>query len=78
MANISHAIGDGLEVFIIFLGMSPPVIVISLIYYLKKRLEHKQIMAAIEKGVPSSTITPPKQAGPVWIRNVTAGISRME
>jgi hypothetical protein len=75
MANIVHAMGDGLEVFIIFLGMSTPVIVVGLIYYLKKRLEHKQIMAAIEKGVPFSTISPPKQAGPAWIRNFTAGIA---
>ena len=40
----------------------------------KRRLEHKQIMAAIEKGTPLSDLKPVKNKGPAWIRNLTAGI----
>lgn len=64
----------GLTVLIIFLGLSSPIIIIGLVYYLKKRLEHKQILAAIEKGTPLSELRPSKPAGPVWIRSVTGGI----
>ncbi len=65
----------GLTVLIIFLGISSPIIVIGLIYYLKRRLEHKQIMAAIEKGTPLSDLKPLKPTGPLWIKNLTAGIA---
>ena len=67
----------GLTVFVIFLGMSSPVLIIGLVYYFKKRLEHKQIMAAIEKGTPLSEIIPPKPrpAGPAWIKYVSTGIA---
>jgi hypothetical protein len=72
-----EAIVRGLEVFIIFLGISSPIIIIGVVYYLKKRLEHKQIMSAIEKGTPISEIIPPKPkpAGPAWIKYVSAGIA---
>ena len=52
-----------------------PVIIIGVVYYLKKRLEHKQIMAAIEKGTPLSELRPPKQNGRLWIKNLTIGIA---
>jgi hypothetical protein len=70
----------GLAAFIAFLGLSSPIIVVGIIYYLKKRLEHKQIMAAIEKGTPLSEIIPPRPpksrpAGPAWIKYVSAGIA---
>jgi hypothetical protein len=67
----------GITAFIILLGVSSPIIVVGVIYYLKKRLEHKQIMAAIEKGTPLSEIMPPKPkpAGPAWIKYVSAGIA---
>lgn len=65
----------GLTVLIIFLGISSPIIIIGLIYYLKRRLEHKQIMAAIEKGTPLSDLKPPKPTGSLWIKNLTAGIA---
>jgi len=67
----------GFMVLLILLGVSSPIIVVGVIYYLKKRLEHKQIMAAIEKGTPLSEIIPPKPrpAGPAWIRYVSAGIA---
>ena len=75
MYELFDAIGEGLEVFFIFLGMSLPIIFIGLIYYLKKRLEHKQIMAAIEKGIPLPDLKPPKPKGSTWIKNFTAGIT---
>jgi len=74
MGPIESIIG-GLTVLIIFLGISSPIIIIGLVYYLKKRLEHKQIMAAIEKGTPLSELKPVKPTGPLWIKNLTAGIA---
>ena len=64
----------GLTVLIIFVGLSTPIIVVGVIYYLKKRLAHKQIMAAIEKGTPLSELIPAKPTGPVWIKHLTFGI----
>ncbi len=66
---------EAFGVFLILLGCAGPVIVVGVIYYLKKRLEHKQIMAAIEKGTPLSELRPPKQNGTLWIRNLTVGIA---
>jgi len=68
-------IADGITIILIFLGLSTPLIIVGLIYYIKKRLEHKQIMAAIEKGTPLSQLRPVKPAGPLWIKNLTAGIA---
>lgn len=68
-------IADGITVLIIFMGLSSPIIIIGLVYYLKKRLEHKQILAAIEKGTSLSQLRPAKPAGPLWIKNLTAGIA---
>jgi len=72
-----HYIIQGITALIVFIGICSPIIVIGVIYYLKKRLEHKQIMAAIEKGTPISEIMPPKPkpAGPPWIRYLTLGIA---
>lgn len=66
---------EGITVILIFLGLSTPLIIVGLIYYLKKRLEHKQILAAIEKGTSLSQLRPVKPAGPLWIKNLTAGIA---
>jgi hypothetical protein len=68
---------QGLTALIVFIGISSPIIVVGVIYYLKKRLEHKQIMTAIEKGTPLSEIMPPKPkpAGPPWIKYVSTGIA---
>jgi hypothetical protein len=73
MNDIRH----GIEVFVILLGVSSPIMVVGVIYYLKKRFEHRQIMAAIEKGLPLSQIIPPRPqpSGPVWIRYVTTGVA---
>jgi len=72
-----HYIVQGITTVLVFIGISSPIIVVGVIYYLKKRLEHKQIMAAIEKGTPLSEIIPPKPkpAGPAWIRYLSAGIA---
>lgn len=66
---------QGITAVLVFLGISCPIIVVGVIYYLKKRLEHTQIMAAIEKGTPLSELIPPKPkpAGPVWIKYLSLG-----
>ena len=68
-------ITEGITIFIVLLGIFSPIIIICLIHYFKKRLEHKEILAAIEKGMPLSELRPVKKAGPTWIRNLTGGIS---
>jgi len=66
----------GIQVLVIFLGMTTPILVVGVVYYLKKRLEHKQIMAAIEKGTPLSELVPPKPRpiGPPWIKYISGGV----
>ena len=66
---------DAFGVALIVIATLIPVIIIGVVYYLKKRLEHKQIMAAIEKGTPLSELRPPKQNGRLWIKNLTIGIA---
>ena len=73
MLEIVH----GFQVLIIFVGLSTPIIVIGLVYYYKKRLEHKQIMAAIEKGTPLSEIMPPKPQADTWINQISKGIAML-
>ncbi|MFA5293526.1 MAG: hypothetical protein WC496_10885 [Phycisphaerae bacterium] len=80
--TVSEAGGDKVEIgnwpFII--GALPFVVAIVAIvmafwYVLnKKRLEHQQILAAIEKGTPLSELRSVKQKGPNWIINLSAGI----
>jgi len=69
---MSHAI----IVFIVFSILATVVIVIGLLIYFSKRLEHKQILAAIEKGTPLSDLKPAKAIpiGPAWIKYLTGGI----
>ena len=67
----------GLMVMLIFLGMSTPIIAVGLAYYFKKKLDHKEILAAIEKGMPLSELKPAKKriiSGPGWIHDLTKGI----
>ena len=47
MGEAIEIISAGILVFLIFLGMASPVLVICLVYFLKKRLDHKQVMAVI-------------------------------
>jgi hypothetical protein len=67
---------EALTVFIVFGSMTAIVIAISLAIYFAKRLEHKHIMAAIEKGTPLSELRPPKPrpTGPEWIKYLAGGI----
>jgi hypothetical protein len=64
-------------------GSMPFIVVITLIvmltwYHLnKKRLEHQQILAAIEKGTPLSELRPVEKKGPDWIKSLTVGIAFM-
>lgn len=67
--------GEAFGIFFILIGCAAPIIIVGVVYYLKKRFEHKQIMAAIEKGTPLSELRPPKQNGALWIRNLTIGIA---
>jgi phosphatidylglycerophosphate synthase len=71
---------EALVVFIVFGSITATVIVIGMAIYFAKRLEHKQILAAIEKGTPLSELRPPKPHKPVgtlWIRHITAGITML-
>ena len=68
---------DAFGVALIVIATLIPVIIIGVVYYLKKRLEHKQIMVAIEKGTPLSELRPPKQNGRLWIKNLTIGIAML-
>ena len=64
-------------VFIVFSSMTTVAIVIGLLVFFGKRLEHKQILAAIEKGTPLSDLKPlkPQPVGPAWIKYLTGGIA---
>ena len=70
---------EALGVALILIACAVPVIVVGVVYYLRKRFEHKQIMAAIEKGTPLSELKPPKkqQNGSLWIRNLTFGVAML-
>ncbi|MDT8303160.1 MAG: hypothetical protein RQ760_16905, partial [Sedimentisphaerales bacterium] len=64
-------------VFIVFSSIATVAIIIGLLIFFAKRLEHKQIMAAIEKGTPLSDLkrTKSESVGPVWIKYLTGGIT---
>ena len=75
-----ESVVGGLTVLIIFVGMSVPIMVFGFIYYLGKRLEHRQILAAIEKGTPLTELRPPEKekanpTGPAWIKYLSGGIA---
>jgi hypothetical protein len=77
MEELVNGITATFIVLIVFVGLASPLLILvgGLFYYLKKRLEHKQIMTAIEKGAPLSELRPAKKTGPAWIKNLTGGIS---
>jgi len=66
---------EAFGVFLVLVGCAAPIVVVGVVYYLKKRLEHKQIMTAIEKGTPLSELRPPRPNGELWIKNLTIGIA---
>ena len=67
-------------VLIVFTAPAIPFLIIGMIYYYKKKLEHKQVLAAIEKGVPVSDFSIGKKKqnksdGPGWIQDKSKGIT---
>ncbi len=64
-----------------FVEVMPFIMIIAIvalgIYFaiVKKRLEHQQIMAAIEKGTPLSESRFIEKKGPNWIKSLTTGIA---
>jgi hypothetical protein len=67
-------------VLIVFTAPAIPILIIGMIYYQKKKLEQKQILAAIEKGVPVAELNigtkkQSKSAGPGWIQDQSKGIT---
>ena len=64
-------------IFVVFITCCAPIIILALLYYHKKKLEHTQIMTAIEKGTPLSELKPGKKPrpGPAWVSEYTSGIT---
>ena len=57
-----------------------PILVFGLVYYHKKKMDHKEILAAIEKGVPVSELSigtkkQNKNNGPEWIQDQSKGVT---
>ena len=67
---------EAFGVALIIIALAVPVIVIGVVYYLKKRFEHKQIMEALEKGTPLSELRSikPKPVGPIWVKYLSSGV----
>ena len=67
---------EAFGVALILIACAVPVIVVGVVYYLKKRFEHKQIMIALEKGTPLSELrsVKPKPVGPIWIKYLSSGV----
>ncbi len=71
---------DSLVPFVAYMPFITAILIFAiLMWYLlnKKRLEHQQIMAAIEKGAPLSELKPvtQKKKEVDWIKNLTGGIT---
>jgi len=74
---------NALKVFVASLIPIMGMLVIGLVCYLEKKQEHRQILAAIEKGVPVSELKLKKAeakknnktAGPGWVKDITEGIT---
>jgi len=63
-------------VSVVFASLIAIAIVIGVVIYFAKRFEHKQILAAIEKGIPPSKLKSSefKPTGPLWIKHISHGI----
>lgn len=68
---------EGFAILLVLVGLACPVIVLGVVYYMKKRLEHKQIMAAVEKGTALSELVSPKQRSPLWIKSICLGVATL-
>ncbi len=68
---------EALGVMLVLLAASTPIFIIGVVAVVRKEFEHKQIMAAIQKGIPLSELRPlrQRQNGAAWIRKITAGIA---
>jgi len=67
---------EAIGVALILIACAVPVIVVGVVYYLKKRFEHKQIMIALEKGTPLSELrsVKPQPVGPIWVKYLSSGV----
>ena len=68
---------EGFAMLLVLVGLACTVIVIGAAYYMKKRLEHKQIMAAVEKGAVLSELMSARQRSPLWIRSLSFGVATL-
>lgn len=78
MGGSIELIGIGIMVFIMLLGIMSPFIIICILVYMKKRLEHKQILAAIEKGISPKDLNlqiPKQLQPPRWVKRISAGVA---
>jgi hypothetical protein len=71
---------DSLVPFVAYMPFIMVMVIFALLVWFlitKKRLEHQQIMAAIEKGTPLSEIKPVelKKKEINWIKSLTTGIA---
>ena len=67
---------EAIGVALILIACAVPVIIVAVVYYLKKRFEHKQIMEALEKGTPLSELrsVKSKPVGPIWVKYLSSGV----
>ncbi len=67
---------EAIGVALILIALAVPVIVVGVVYYLKKKFEHKQIMEALEKGTPLSELrsVKPQPVGPIWVKYLSSGV----
>lgn len=65
---------DVIIVTVVFASIIILAIVIGFVAFFSNRFKHKQIMAAIEKGIPLPEIRPVRCNGVSWVRSLTGGI----
>ena len=63
---------DGLSFILLIFVL---VFVPSLFVYLNRRLDHRQVMAAIDKGIPLSELSRARTRNPSWTRNLSLGVA---
>lgn len=68
---------EGFAILLVLVGVACPIIVLGVVYYMKKRMEHKQIMAAVEKGTALSELVHPRQKSPLWIKSICLGVATL-
>jgi len=68
---------EGFAILLVLVGLAYPIIVLGVVYYMRKRMEHKQIMAAVEKGMALSELVHPRQRSPLWIKSICLGVATL-